>query len=230
MRIERATLDDCAEAGGAVVVIDVIRAFTTAAFAFAAGAAEIVPVGTIEEAQALRAARPESLLIGEVGGYPPPGFDFGNSPVGLLGRDLAGRRLVQRTGAGTQGLVRSLAADTLLAASFVCAGATASYLRWAAPPIVTLVATGVFADRDGDEDLACADYLASLLRGEEPDPQPFLDRVRASDAARLFESADHPAFPRADIELCAAVSRFPFAMPVERRDGGLVMRAIPVEQ
>ena len=40
--------------GGVVVVIDVLRAFTTAAFAFAAGAREIVLVSTVDEALALR--------------------------------------------------------------------------------------------------------------------------------------------------------------------------------
>src|SRR5690349_24909649 len=115
MQIERATNETCAVATGIVVAIDVIRAFTTAAFALAAGARDIVPVGTVEQALELRARFPGALLMGEVGGYPIDGFDFGNSPTALLGRDLAGRRLIQRTSAGTQGLVLSLRADELFA-------------------------------------------------------------------------------------------------------------------
>ena len=38
---------------GAVVVVDVIRAFSTAAYAFGAGAAEIFLVDTVEEALVL---------------------------------------------------------------------------------------------------------------------------------------------------------------------------------
>ena len=50
MRIERATNETCGAAIDTVVAIDVIRAFTTAAFALAAGARDIVPVGTVEQA------------------------------------------------------------------------------------------------------------------------------------------------------------------------------------
>src|SRR5690242_17004327 len=151
MRIEHTTRETCGDATGAVVAIDVLRAFTTAAFAFAAGARDIVLVGEVEEALALRARFPGALAMGEVGGLPIPGFDFGNSPADLAGHDLHGRRIIQRTSAGTQGMVLSRRAETLLAASFVCAGATARYLQRAAPECVTFVITGIYPDRDGDE-------------------------------------------------------------------------------
>ena len=54
MKIQQATLATCSEATGTVVAIDVIRAFTTAAFAFAAGAQDILLVGEVQEALALR--------------------------------------------------------------------------------------------------------------------------------------------------------------------------------
>jgi 2-phosphosulfolactate phosphatase len=226
MHIERATNDTCAIATGAVVAIDVIRAFTSAAFALAAGARDIVPVGTVEEALALRERFPGSLAMGEVGGYPIEGFDFGNSPSALLGRDFSGRRMIQRTSAGTQGLVRSLKAETLLASSLVCAAATARYLQRQACRSITLVATGIFPGRDGDEDIACADYLEALLRGERIDAAALVQRVRASGAGQLFADRDDPVFPAADLECCTDVDRFDFAMLVERRDGMLVMEAV----
>jgi 2-phosphosulfolactate phosphatase len=226
MQIERCTNDTCGAATGAVVAIDVIRAFTTAAFALAAGARDIVPVGTVEEALVLRDRFPGALAMGEVGGYPIEGFDFGNSPSELLGRDLAGRRLIQRTSAGTQGLVRSLKAETLFAGSLVCAAATARAIRRLAPATVTLVATGVFPGRDGDEDIACADYLAALLTGSDIDTAALVGRVRASGSGQLFAAADHPAFPAADLDCCVDVDRFDFAMQVERRDGMLVLEAV----
>jgi 2-phosphosulfolactate phosphatase len=167
MYIEQATNETCGVATGVVVAIDVIRAFTTAAFALAAGARDIVPVGTVEQALALRVRFPDALLIGEVDGYPINGFDFGNSPSAFLGQNLAGRRLIQRTSAGTQGLVLSLKAELLFAGSLVCAAATARAIARSTPASVTLVATGVFPGRDGDEDIACADYLKNLLRKRE---------------------------------------------------------------
>ena len=53
IRIE-SLLEGADRASGAVAVIDVLRAFTTAAVAFARGAAQIVMVGGVEEALALR--------------------------------------------------------------------------------------------------------------------------------------------------------------------------------
>jgi 2-phosphosulfolactate phosphatase len=225
MHIEQATNQTCGAATGVVVAIDVIRAFTTAAFALAAGARDIVPVGTVEQAFELRARFPDALLMGEVNGYPIEGFDFGNSPSALVGQNLAGRRMIQRTSAGTQGLVLSLQAETLFAGSLVCAAATARAIARRAPAAVTLVATGVFPGRDGDEDIACADYLAALLRGEPIDHAALVRRVRDSDSGRLFANPADPVFPASDLDLCTDIDRFDFALHVERHDGLLVMEA-----
>lgn len=226
MQIARATNETCGDATGVVVVIDVIRAFTTAAYAFAAGAREILLVGTVEEALALRERFPGSLAMGEVGGLPVKEFDLDNSPDALAGRNMSGRLLIQRTSAGTQGVVRSLRADTLLASSFVCAGATARYIARQDPAPVTLVVTGIIPGRDGDEDIAYADYLAALLSGAAPDVAPYLRRVRESTAGRLFADPAQPEFPAADLERCAELDRFDFAMLVERRDGLLALRPV----
>ena len=53
-------LETCREATGLVVVIDVIRAFTNAAFAFSRGVKEIYPVSTVEEALRFKAELPTS--------------------------------------------------------------------------------------------------------------------------------------------------------------------------
>lgn len=59
--------------GGAVVVIDVIRAFTTAAYAFGSGAREIYLVGDVDEALDFKAAHPGTLALGENRGLRPLG-------------------------------------------------------------------------------------------------------------------------------------------------------------
>jgi 2-phosphosulfolactate phosphatase len=226
MEIRQCTLESCSAATGAVVAIDVIRAFTTAAYAFAAGASDIILVGTVEEALALRERFPGALVMGEVDGLPVAGFDFDNSPTEIAAHDLSGRRLIQRTSAGTQGIVRSTLAERLLASSFVCAGATARYLRQLQPEMITFVITGILYGRDGDEDTACADYLTALLRAERPDPAPFIRRVYESTAGRLFTDPTHPEFSPIDLERCAEVDRFDFALVVERREGLLIMSAV----
>jgi hypothetical protein len=93
-------------AEGTVAVIDVFRAFTTAAVALANGASRIVMVGGVEGAFALRDAGLGQVCMGEVGGRAPDGFDFGNSPFEILSVDFSCKTIIQRTSAGTRALAR----------------------------------------------------------------------------------------------------------------------------
>lgn len=208
-----------------VVVIDVLRSFTTAAVALARGATAIYPVDGVVAANGLRAGLPDALAVGAVGGGDPvPGFDFGNSPASLLSADVAGRPIVMSTAAGVAGLQRFRQARRLYAAALVNAAATAAAIRAAGSRRVCFVVTGEWVDRDGDEDIACADYIEALLRGEHPDPAPFARRVRESDFGRRFTAGIWPNLPLADLEMAEQVDRFDFAMPVRRQGGQLVIR------
>ena len=223
MEIQKISIETCGEATGTVVVIDVLRAFSTAAYALAAGAEDITLVGTVEEALALRASMPGALVMGEVDGLPVPEFDFSNSPGQFDRLDLAGRRLIQRTTAGTQGVVRSTRAETLLVTGFPNAGATVRYIQQQPATMVTFVITGILQDRDGDEDAACADYMAARLTGQSPDLEPYIQRVLNSTSGHLFADPAQPDFPSTDLAYCTAIDRFDFAMPVTRQNGRLVV-------
>ncbi len=217
-------LEDCHTAKGVVIVIDVLRAFSTAAYAFSRSAKEIILVSTVDEALALKSTIPNSMAMGEVGGLPPLGFDFGNSPMYINEVDLSGVTLIQRTGAGTQGAVRSQNAEVMLASSFVVANATVRYISRLGFEEVTFVITGRFEQR-GDEDLAYAEYLEALLRGSQPDTKPFVQRVfKSRDALQHLDTAE-TGFPLADLDYCTQIDRFDFAMPITHEDGKLIMRA-----
>lgn len=205
------------DATGHAVIVDVFRAFTTAAFCVAAGAREIVLVADHEQALALKRADPTLFLTGEIGGRPIPGFDAGNSPTAIAALDLSGRRVVQRTSSGTQGVVAAAAARGIVLGSFVIAAATARYLARVADE-VTVVAMGPGDGGDSDEDLACAMYLGALLRGERPRlPQIAL---RGDELPEGWPDW----FPRSDALLALEVERFDFALPVAREGGLLVAR------
>lgn len=212
-----------------MVVIDVLRAFTTAAFLFNAGAAEIILVSTVEEALAIKQTQPHTLLVGEVGGLPIPGFDFGNSPSAFLGMDLNGKRVVLRTSAGTQGVVRSVNAAEILLTSLVVVSATLRYIQNSPWPLVTLVQTESPRDaqeaalKTGDEDAACADWLADGLSGRDRVSAAILRRVRDSKSGQKF-TGQHPAFPAADLALAQQIDRFNFIMPVEQQNGLFIAR------
>lgn len=215
----------------AVVAIDVLRSFSTAAYALSAGATAIYPVETVAAANSLRREMVNAVTIGALpGGRPIPGFDLGNSPSALNrpgAPSLRGRPVVLTTAAGVRALVRFRHAPLLFAGSLVCAGATARALQAAAPQRVVLVTTGEWIDRDGDEDIACADYLEATLRGETPDSAALARRVRHSDFGRRFAAGTDPSLPPADLDLCAITDRFDFAMPVTREDERLTLRAEP---
>jgi 2-phosphosulfolactate phosphatase len=208
-----------------VVVIDVLRSFTTAAVALARGARAIYPVEGIVAATALLGQLENVVSVGAVGGGDPvPGFDFGNSPSQLIEADLAGKSLVMTTAAGVRGLQRFWQARHLYAASLVCARATAEAIHAAGAKEVCFVITGEWVDRDGDEDIACADYIESLLRGDAVDPGSFAERVRKSDFGQRFTTGTWPNLPRADLALSAQPDRYDFAMPVGHDAGHLVIR------
>src|SRR5215475_3431988 len=122
-------LSGARQARGLAVVIDVFRAFSTAAYAFERGASEVVLVGPVEDAFALRRRWPDALIMGEVDGRRVDGFDFGNSTSAIARADLRGRHLIQRTSAGTQGVLAASGADVLLLGSFVCAGALVRHIE-----------------------------------------------------------------------------------------------------
>jgi 2-phosphosulfolactate phosphatase len=208
------------EATGHAVIVDVFRAFTTAAFCAAAGAREIVLVADHEQALAMKREDPSVFLTGEIGGRPIAGFDVGNSPSAIEHLDLTGRRVVQRTGAGTQGVNAATAARHIVLGSFVIAEATVRHLRGSTDD-VTVVAMGEGGTSASDEDEACARYLAARLNGEPTDV--------AAVIASLWvdEDPNWPDwFPRRDAELACQVDRFDFAMPVAREGGLLIARPL----
>ncbi len=225
MQIRFATVDNCDRATGAVVVVDVLLAFTTAAFAFSRGASSIVLTSTVEEALALRRFD-GALAMGEVGTLPVPAFDLSNSSVDLLDRDLNGRRIIHRTSNGTQGVYRSRNAKALFVTSFPTASATAAHVREAGADEVTFVITGITDDREGDEDRSCADYIAQILVDGVRDPHAYVERAFNSACGRWFVDPGKPQYRLRDLELATDVDRFDFAMPVSREDGLLIARPV----
>ena len=207
-------LAEARDASGHIVVIDVLRAFTTAAYAFDAGIEEIELAATPEEAL----ARP-GFRMGEVGGRLIPGFDHNNSPSQLAGKCLSGRAVL-RTGAGALcALAAAPRASSLWLASLVVAAATVRAIRSLGD--LTFVLSG-YPD-EGEEDRACAVYMEALLRGEPPPRKEAARAVRASRAAAKHRAGDADR-PIEDLDCATAVDAFEFAMKVETQHGHLVAR------
>jgi len=206
---------------GVVVAVDVVRAFSTAAYAFGAGAMEIWLAAGVEEALALGREIPGALVMGENHGRRPPGFDLSNSPVEVARADVEGRALVQRTSAGTQGVIAATGADRLFAASLVCASATAKAINNAGLGAPTYVITGHFPDHPdgGEDDLLTAELIERARTGQPLDVTATAEAVAHSrEAERTLGIGDGHVHPD-DIAYATAVDRFDFAMEAERIHG-----------
>jgi len=102
-----------------VVVIDVLRATTTMAYALAAGARHVVPC--LEVAEALRQRDElgeDAILGGERGGVKIPGFDLGNSPAEYTRDRVHEKIVVFTTTNGTRTLQHAAQAGRVVLASF----------------------------------------------------------------------------------------------------------------
>jgi 2-phosphosulfolactate phosphatase len=220
------SIAECGRVRGVAVVIDVLRAFSTAAWAFELGAERIVLSDDLDETLKLKALIPGALALKDA--EPAEGFELSNSPVELQAfGGLAGRTIVQKTTAGTVGAVAAKAAEHLYCAGFLTASATAAAVRNSGAADAYYVVTG--SDGAAEEDRACAEYIAALVEAPGVDATPFLRRARESGAARLIRrrvEAGTAGVHERDIEACLEADRFDFAMRARDEDGRLVLRRV----
>ncbi len=217
-------IPELVETPSVAVVVDVMRAFTVAAWAFAQGAEKIVLAESLDDALALKARHPDWVALKD--GPPAPGFDAVNSPGMLRSVDLADRTVVQKTTAGTVGALAVKEASLVLCAGFVVAEATARLLRTRACDNVTFVVTG--EDGRADEDLACAQYIAHRATERDADASAFLRRAAQSRAAAELSNGVRRGVHPDDVALCLELDRFPFAMVAAAEDSLMVLRPCAV--
>lgn len=87
--------------GYTVVAVDVIRATTTAVTAVATGR-RCYPVATVEQALSLASEIDDPLMVGEVGGDMPEGFEIPNSPALVARHNGIHRPMVLLSTSGTR--------------------------------------------------------------------------------------------------------------------------------
>jgi 2-phosphosulfolactate phosphatase len=215
MEIRRLSLISGAKnATGLTVIIDVFRAFTTAAYAFSNGAVKIIPVGSVEEALELKKHHPDWLTMGEKDGIKVEAFDYGNSPYEIMEVSLRGKTIVQRTSAGTQGIVNAVNASEILPGSFVIADAIVDYIKARNPETVSLVAMGWGGVDIAPEDEFLADYLQTRLHREEPDFNDMKLRIREGSQGAKFFDPTQPQFVEGDFHAAMDLNRFNFILKV----------------
>jgi 2-phosphosulfolactate phosphatase len=145
----------------ALVAIDVIRATTTAATALAARR-RCYPVSSVAAAQALSVQVPDALLVGEVAGEMPAGFDLTNSPAQLAVRSDVRRPIILLSSSGTQLIERICDRKHAYAASFRNYTATIDHLAEHASDIA-LIGAGSRGEFREEDQMCCAWIAEGLI-------------------------------------------------------------------
>ena len=144
-----------------------IRATTTAVTAVAAGRRCFV-APTIDAAVALAAEIEGALLVGEVGGHMPYGFDLTNSPV-AVGEPMQDRRpLVLVSSSGTPLIAEAETARRAYVGSLRGCSALVDHLTGSPDP-VAIVGAGTRGEFRVEDELCCAWIAGGMLdRGFAP--------------------------------------------------------------
>jgi 2-phosphosulfolactate phosphatase len=144
------------------VCVDVFRATTTAVTAVVAGR-RCFPAGSLEEAVPLAAALHQPLLVGELGGNMPYGFDLQNSPAAVADRPDVWRPAIVLSTSGTPLIVaaaRSGAAHVACLRNWTAAADAAA----AAGGRIEVVGAGTRGEFREEDQLCCA-WIAERLGG-----------------------------------------------------------------
>ena len=147
--------------GWAIVVVDVIRATTTAISAVATGR-QCFPVPTIEAALALAKELNNPVLAGEASGKMPAGFEMDNSPTEVVGRTDTRRSLVLVSSSGTKVIHEAASCESIYLACFRNHSAVAGYLA-DRHPRVAIIGAGSKGEFREEDQICCAWIAARLM-------------------------------------------------------------------
>ncbi len=147
----------------AVVVVDVIRATTTAVTGVALNR-RCFPTPSLEAAVPLAARLDNPLLVGELGGNMPYGFDLTNSPAALALRSDISRPMILLSTSGTRVLCGAEQCDAVYAA---CLRNYTTQVRFLAVhhPKVAVVGAGTRGEFREEDQMCCA-WIAEGLMNE----------------------------------------------------------------
>jgi 2-phosphosulfolactate phosphatase len=221
MRINHGRLlSGASQARGVAVIIDVFRAFSCTPLLFSLGIQSSIFVASPSQALKLKHQDPGLLLIGEIGGAPIEGFDFGNSPSQILNANpdkFKDRTVVQRTSSGVQGALAALkTANEVLLGSYGLARATADYILARRPREVSLVAMGWDLKEIAPEDEGCARYIAHILGDGAYDHLQSLKEIVFHESTQKFLRGDKSYFPPEDPVVCLQRDIYNFVLRVKQ--------------
>jgi 2-phosphosulfolactate phosphatase len=153
-----------------IVIVDVIRATTTVTTAISMGM-RVFPVQTTDEAFILASTLQDPLLVGELGGNIPYGFDLTNSPAQVASLEDTHRPIVFVSSSGSQLLRNAAGAEAVYIGCFRNISALANYI-YARHPRVAILGAGTRGRFRREDQMGCAWIAQKLINlGYEPETQ-----------------------------------------------------------
>lgn len=215
-------LNGASKAEGLTVIIDVFRAYTTAAYLFAKQAKKIFIVSRVETAAKLKKELANPVLIGERKGIKVEGFDFNNSPYFVSQHNFKGKEIILSTSAGTKGIIAAKNATEIVTGSFVNIKATADYIKNKKPELVSLVAMGNNGVTEADEDNLYAQELEKILKGEKISTESEIkSELRSPAGDRFFAEATQSEMPKEDFDYSLKINNFNFVIKAEKKEADI---------
>lgn len=178
-----------------IMVIDVIRATTTATTAVSLGR-RVFPVLTTDEAFVLASTLQDPLLVGELGGNMPYGFEMTNSPAQIAVRNDIHRPMILVSSSGTQLLLNAKGSEAVYIACFRNLSAIAEYLAGRHERIAILGA-GTRGQFRREDQMGCAWVAERLIQvgyeAETPQTKKFISRWKgvSPEEVRGGKSAEY---------------------------------------
>ncbi|MFN2339656.1 MAG: 2-phosphosulfolactate phosphatase [Halanaerobium sp.] len=215
-------LEGAAKAEGLTVIIDVFRAYTTAAYLFAAQAEKIFIVSRVETARRLKEELNNPILIGERKGIKIDDFDFNNSPYFISQHNFSGKEIILSTSAGTKGIIAAENAAEIITGSFVNIKAAAEYIKRKNPELVSLVAMGNNGVTKADEDNLYAQELEKILKGKKTMAEAEIkNSLRSPAGDRFFKEATQSEMPKEDFDYSLKIDKFYFVIKAAKKSADI---------
>lgn len=204
-------------AANITIVIDVIRTFTIAHYAFLKGVKRIILAKNLEQAFQLKMKNPDFLLAGEINGLPIKGFDLDNSPYNIKSITLTGKTLIQKTTNGVKATLHCLSSDHVFVTGYAHAKTTAKFIKNKFAKDREKSINIIASHPSGDDDLACAEYIKSILEDSNTiSSKKVAERIKHSHVAEKFFDENNSYFNRVDIEYCMIELDTGFVMKVRK--------------
>lgn len=112
-------------------------------------------------------------------------------------------------------------AKEILTGSLVNAKAIAKYIKMQNVEDVSLVCMGNGGKSEAKEDTLCAEYIKSLLEGENSNLDNEIEELKIIAGKRFFDKNLQDIFPERDFYLATEVNKFNFVLKVEKDQDGM---------